>query len=767
MFYHKPVIFFLLIFLWVKPVVAQNYIFAQLTGSPVNTTGWNLQGAATIGNIVSNDRSEIIVCPVNGASGAIFYNQPINLSLCNKWKAEFDFRMHDGTGADGLAFCFLDVPPSGFVSGGGLGIPSTANGLKVCFDTWNNCNVSNSSNVHENMPKVEIRWGAGYDECAGTPTKNNADGTLSFIADNTYKHAKITYESGTINVYVNDVLYLTGFQQFNYAGYLGFTASTGGYNDNHSIRNVIIYTEMPPSEAGLASGVCPNNAAQLGTTNNPNYVYEWSPAAGLSATNISNPLAQIENTTTHSQNHTYYVKTSFKNNPGCSSIDSVSVKVLPRPTVNFLMPAICLNDAVAAFKDSSYTLESSLLPFTWQWNFGDPNASPANPNTATIANPSHRYSAAANYNVQLTVKNNAGCSDSLNKVFTVNGAVPAASFTINNTGALCSNKQVQITDASTVDFGKVTKVEIMWGDTANQLQTDNQPAQGKIYTHGYPANPTTTAVNYTIRYKVYSGITCMNEVTKTISILTSPQVAFAAVPSVCANATPFTISQATETTGLPGAFVFTGSGISASGSFDPARAGAGTHNLSAKFIATNTCVDSASQNILTWPVPTANTGPDLYMLQGGRITIPATASGDNLSYLWSPAAYLNNNKVLQPVASPVADIQYVLKVTGTGNCEITDSLRITVLKDPAIPTAFSPNNDGINDKWMIKYLDTYPGCTVDIFDRYGSQVFHSTGYNTPWDGTHNSKPVPVGVYYYMVNTKKHDRPFTGSVTVIR
>ena len=62
--------------------------------------------------------------------------------------------MFDGTGADGVAFCFLDVPPNGFVNGGGLVIPDKANGLKVCFDTWNNCIPFDPNTVHQNMPNI-------------------------------------------------------------------------------------------------------------------------------------------------------------------------------------------------------------------------------------------------------------------------------------------------------------------------------------------------------------------------------------------------------------------------------------------------------------------------------------------------------------------------------------------------------------------------------------------------------------------------------------
>src|SRR5260221_6783008 len=114
---------------------AQSHVFAQLAGSPVNTTGWSFQGAAAVGNVTGTGNSEVIVCPAQfWQTGAVFYNQPINLSACNKWIAEFDYRIYDGSLADGLTFCFLDVPPSGFVVGGGVGISASAKGLKGGFD---------------------------------------------------------------------------------------------------------------------------------------------------------------------------------------------------------------------------------------------------------------------------------------------------------------------------------------------------------------------------------------------------------------------------------------------------------------------------------------------------------------------------------------------------------------------------------------------------------------------------------------------------------
>jgi gliding motility-associated-like protein len=86
---------------------------------------------------------------------------------------------------------------------------------------------------------------------------------------------------------------------------------------------------------------------------------------------------------------------------------------------------------------------------------------------------------------------------------------------------------------------------------------------------------------------------------------------------------------------------------------------------------------------------------------------------------------------------------------------------------PVIPNVFSPNGDGKHDTWRIEYLNKYPFCTVDVFDRNGQPVYHSYRYDSEWDGTYNGKPVPMGVYYYVIKPNSGREPITGSVTVIR
>ena len=84
-----------------------------------------------------------------------------------------------------------------------------------------------------------------------------------------------------------------------------------------------------------------------------------------------------------------------------------------------------------------------------------------------------------------------------------------------------------------------------------------------------------------------------------------------------------------------------------------------------------------------------------------------------------------------------------------------------------IPTAFTPDNDGVNDVWKIRSLSEYTTCKVEVFNQWGSLVFKSTGYATPWDGTYKDEAVPAGAYYYIIDLDNNSRKFTGTVTIIK
>jgi gliding motility-associated-like protein len=168
------------------------------------------------------------------------------------------------------------------------------------------------------------------------------------------------------------------------------------------------------------------------------------------------------------------------------------------------------------------------------------------------------------------------------------------------------------------------------------------------------------------------------------------------------------------------------------------------------------------------PYPVLQLVNKLTILEGGSQAIkPKFVWGTNLQYQWSPPTYLSNVTDSTPVTTPLGDIRYRLNLTGIGGCSVSDTVFVKLLLSPLIPNAFSPNGDGINDQWVIQYLESYPGASVEVFNRYGQLVFSSVGYSVNWDGTFKGQPLPIGTYYYVINPKNGRKTLTGSITILR
>ena len=84
-----------------------------------------------------------------------------------------------------------------------------------------------------------------------------------------------------------------------------------------------------------------------------------------------------------------------------------------------------------------------------------------------------------------------------------------------------------------------------------------------------------------------------------------------------------------------------------------------------------------------------------------------------------------------------------------------------------VPNAFSPNGDGIHDRWEIYGLRAFPNCQVAVYNRYGQPVFNRRGYSEPWDGNYHGKPVPAGTYYYVIKSSRGTELYTGWVELLR
>lgn len=151
-----------------------------------------------------------------------------------------------------------------------------------------------------------------------------------------------------------------------------------------------------------------------------------------------------------------------------------------------------------------------------------------------------------------------------------------------------------------------------------------------------------------------------------------------------------------------------------------------------------------------------------------KITIsPQNNPASSYHYEWSHT----DNSVNQLVVRDNRD--YTIVVSEDSNNYAVVSLELTDYYSSSrcyvIPTAFSPNNDGVNDVWEIPGLNNlYPSCQIDVFTESGVRVFKSTGYNKPWDGTYKGKKLAAGDYYFKIDLSQGSEDYflTGSVTII-
>ncbi len=122
-------------------------------------------------------------------------------------------------------------------------------------------------------------------------------------------------------------------------------------------------------------------------------------------------------------------------------------------------------------------------------------------------------------------------------------------------------------------------------------------------------------------------------------------------------------------------------------------------------------------------------------------------------YSWEPATALNQTNISNPVANPSNQTTYVVTGTDTNGCSNQDSVTIKVLTSPAaygIPTAFTPNNDGLNDCFGVRYWGDTRDFQLIIWNRYGEKVFETKQSGDCWDGTYKGSPADPGTYVYLV-----------------
>ncbi len=139
---------------------------------------------------------------------------------------------------------------------------------------------------------------------------------------------------------------------------------------------------------------------------------------------------------------------------------------------------------------------------------------------------------------------------------------------------------------------------------------------------------------------------------------------------------------------------------------------------------------------------------------------------------WEYVYYWSDNGSTTNEHQNIGVGEYTVIIEDANKCK--DTVVIKVLPEEErcfnIPTAFSPNGDGVNETWVIEGIGHYyERIVVEIYDRWGELLFKTKNYNfdKAWNGKYKGKPLPVDSYHFIITLNDGELTLTGQVTILR
>lgn len=543
---------------------------------------------------------------------------------------------------------------------------------------------------------------------------------------------------------------LPGPQQIKFSA----IASNGCKSDT---SKTILIKEIPNAAIGIAGSFCSQDSLLVSDT------------SSITGGNITNRYWNFgdNNTAIRSSSTPFYysypaagnytIRLVAQADNGCNSDTAFyPVNIAEKPNASFASAnAICAGDSVL-ITDASSAPGSNIT--TWNWDFGDGNTASLNNNSIFY----HPFASPGNYTISLQVQAANGCiSDTFPQIVSVNTR-PTAGFVYS--GQPCVGSPISFT--SSLNFNPSNPGSYYWdfgdGQTAS---INNSNSTTHIYSN--------TGSNILVRHAVSYGPRCSSDTVTIVipAIYASPVADFRLNKySACED------ELITVNSSVPGNLLWNWNFGNGTGNQSPpftiSYANEGTYTITLSVTSAEGCISSAADTqIVINPLPELDAGPDKFVIRGNSATLDASLpNSSSFSIIWTPSTYLNNPNVLNPVSSPDSTTKYIITASSlNSNCVSSDSMRVFVVFDLYIPNAFTPNGDGINDKWGIPGLAAYPDAEVSIFNRYGQIIYQKKDYyNNPWDGYFKGSRQPMGAYIYRIQLKgSRTDLLKGTVLIVR
>ncbi len=447
--------------------------------------------------------------------------------------------------------------------------------------------------------------------------------------------------------------------------------------------------------------------------------------------------------------HPANVVSHTNNSPNCNNAIFKLDLNLPTVIADFRTPSIACDSSSFQFVNNSKIIDTPNTAVTWI--FGDGT-------TSNQLNPSHQYLAAGIYTITLIIADVSSCngSDTISKKLIIH---PNDSTITLGADTTCPGVVLQIGVPSAND----TSVHVSWTPAAG---LSDPTVSNPHVTPGQDANYLLTVMQNGCRTYYRQNI-----------VVDKDSLTIKGSSVLCPNDTIHLSVR--DTAGQPMTYLWSPASAILSGYDTDTPTVRPPANTTYIVQATNNVtgcrysdsirvnVISQLQNVYATAIPDSITYGDTSQLH----VFYTTAA----SILWSADPTLTSTVIDSPKAFPKQKTVYWVTVTDQDGCNVRDSVIVYVVRTPCasshifVPNAFSPNNDGKNDKLFVRgnfIQDLY----FTVYDRWGQKVFETRDMGTGWDGSfHGTKLDPAVFGWYVEGTCESGDKFfrKGNVTLLR
>lgn len=500
------------------------------------------------------------------------------------------------------------------------------------------------------------------------------------------------------------------------------------------VRDDYLTVRSPKASFTLddTSAFCPPFVTRFNdSTDGKNLDYEWAFGDG-SFSVLEEPQ------------HTYTIVDTFKatltvtNDFGCANADSQQI-VLDGPIANFK----AIPDSGCKPLDYEFRAFDKRGVEEIRWDFGDGN-------TASGDTVEHAYTSGGAYLPVVLIDNgredNRKCEYGIELSDTVRVDTNQSSIK-SDKPSYCIYEEVALTNDSE---GAIEAYE--W----KSLGSD------KIDSGQLPDFDFDTAKTYNLRLITtnYKGCKDSNELQ--FSVYPKPEVIAGDSTFICRG------EQAQLNATFDSRFDYQwnpSDGLSAPQQYNPLAGPDRTTTYRVRITDENGCKDTSNAiqvEVQQEPNPVAV--PDTTIVKGDSAVLRSSTETPVRRLEWSPSDSLRCTKCASPIARPFQDQTYTLTVEDTAGCFVQkDKATITVDRrfKIAIPEAFTPNQDAINDIIEVRGWGVSELIYFKVYNRWGELVFKTQDIEEGWDGRYNGEPLPTGTYAYQIKA----RSYSGTVGV--